>query len=51
MHTHIDKPYFQAILSTEVVKYIDCTSAEWYDTKPSDGEAPVHELCGMWSSS
>ena len=45
--------------SPGAVKYIDCISAEelnspnrcpGYDVKPSDGEAPVLELWGMWST-
>ena len=43
----------------EAVEYTNCISAEGEDspnkcpgcdTKPSDGEAPVLELWGMWSA-
>ena len=28
---------------------VECN--EWYDTKPLNVEAPVQEICGMWSTS
>ena len=47
---------------SSVLSPVNCISAEgvtatpsyeypWYDTKPSDGEAPVLELWGMWNTS
>ena len=32
-------------------KEYDFPKCPEYDTKPSDGEAPVLELCGIWSTS
>ena len=39
--------------SAEAVEYTDCFCAEWlgYDTKPSNGEAPVLGLCSKWNTS
>ena len=37
--------------SAEAVEYTDCISkCPGYDTKQSDGEAPILELWGMWST-
>ena len=52
------KPYISSVIqSVEAVEYINFISAEvcdncpGYDSKQSDGEAPVLELSKIWSTS